>query len=383
MWRTMCSGGRGLIPLCAALLIACGGELPSKQPGTVLPPTPLCAASDPAQVVAPQRIALLTSTQLMNMIRLVSDEAARSIIDGAVFEVTSDLRARFPPARFEPYKSIPDADFAGRVQHHRAESRRVRARPLRCRDHVSESRDRRVRDQLSRYPRRQGLSPAAHRGRTSAVQVPLRQPQNRGREGPGDHADGRGGDRIRRASAVVVAAAALALGGRRRDVVLATGRLLDRRGAGLEPLLLPDRRATRRRPAGGRQRRDVTGEPGRARGSYPGDAGGAAVADAPDADLLHVEPAPRGDHRREQVPDRGGRRPVRRPLSSVPAVPRRRDVERQGHGSADVAKGVPQQQPRVHDSTASRCPRERRRRTSPKPCSRPTSAPACSPTPAS
>ena len=52
MWRAMCSGGRGLVPLCAALLIACGGELPSKQPGTVLPPTPLCAASDPAQVVA-------------------------------------------------------------------------------------------------------------------------------------------------------------------------------------------------------------------------------------------------------------------------------------------------------------------------------------------
>ena len=72
MWRAICSGGRGLIPLCAALLIDCGSELTSKQPG-VLPPTPLCAASDPAQVVAPQRILLLTSTQLMNMIRLVSD----------------------------------------------------------------------------------------------------------------------------------------------------------------------------------------------------------------------------------------------------------------------------------------------------------------------
>ena len=36
MWRTMWSGGRGLIPLGAVLLIACGGELPSKQPGTVL-----------------------------------------------------------------------------------------------------------------------------------------------------------------------------------------------------------------------------------------------------------------------------------------------------------------------------------------------------------
>jgi hypothetical protein len=109
MWRTMCSGGRGLIPLCAALLIACGGELPSKQPGAVPPPTPLCAVSDPAQVVAPQQIALLTSTQLMNMIRLVSDDAARSIVDGGIFSVTSDFAARFPPARFEPFKTIPDA----------------------------------------------------------------------------------------------------------------------------------------------------------------------------------------------------------------------------------------------------------------------------------
>src|SRR4029077_6594000 len=101
MWRTICSGGRGLVPLCAALLIACGGELPQKQPGATLPPTPLCAASDPAQVVAPQRIALLTSTQLMNMIRLVSDDAVRSIVDDGVFPVTSDLNVRFPPSRVE------------------------------------------------------------------------------------------------------------------------------------------------------------------------------------------------------------------------------------------------------------------------------------------
>ena len=109
MWRTMCSGGRGLIPLCAALLIACSGELPSKQPGAVVPPTPLCAASDPAQVVAPQRVILLTSTQLMNMIRLVSDDAAKLIVDDAVFPVTSDLSARFPPPSAEQFMSIPDA----------------------------------------------------------------------------------------------------------------------------------------------------------------------------------------------------------------------------------------------------------------------------------
>jgi hypothetical protein len=82
-------------------------------PSPTLPPTvtstPLCDASDPAQVVAPQRISLLTSTQLMNMIRLVSDAAAQEIIDGAVFDVTSDFRTRFPPAITEQFRSIPDA----------------------------------------------------------------------------------------------------------------------------------------------------------------------------------------------------------------------------------------------------------------------------------
>jgi hypothetical protein len=51
------------IPLCAALLIDCGGGLPSDRQPPPLPPTPLCDASDPAQVVAPQRIVLLTTTQ--------------------------------------------------------------------------------------------------------------------------------------------------------------------------------------------------------------------------------------------------------------------------------------------------------------------------------
>jgi hypothetical protein len=95
--------------MCAALLIACrGGDLPSAPPSTV-PPTPLCDASDPAQVVAPQRISLLTSTQLMNMIRLVSEGAVQTVIDSAAFDVTSDFRARFPPALTEQFQSIPDA----------------------------------------------------------------------------------------------------------------------------------------------------------------------------------------------------------------------------------------------------------------------------------
>jgi len=113
-------GARWAFPLCAALLVACRGAVPSdpvpptgRLPTTVTS-TPLCEASDPAQVVAPQRIALLTSTQLMNMIRLVSDDVlvsdnvAQVIIDGGFFPVVTDLTVRFPPPRVEQYKSIID-----------------------------------------------------------------------------------------------------------------------------------------------------------------------------------------------------------------------------------------------------------------------------------
>jgi len=101
-------GARAAIVFCATRLIACGGGIPSvvDPPPT---PTPLCDASDPEQVVAPQRILLLTSTQLLNMIRLVSDDAAQEVVDGAFFDVTSDFRARFPPAATEQFRSIPDS----------------------------------------------------------------------------------------------------------------------------------------------------------------------------------------------------------------------------------------------------------------------------------
>jgi len=105
-------GARTAIPLSAALLIGCRGEVPSDKPPGMLPPTvtstPLCDASDPAQLVAPQRIALLTSTQLMNMIRVVSDVAAQEIIDDEIFPVVTDLTVRFPPPRVEQYRSIID-----------------------------------------------------------------------------------------------------------------------------------------------------------------------------------------------------------------------------------------------------------------------------------
>ena len=107
----------GVLPLCGALALGCVAQVGGTGPdGTATPTTtPLCEASDPTQVVAPQRVALLTSTQLMNMIRLVSvgplgDAAAKMIVDGNIFPVVSDLTVRFPPPRTEQYKSIIDVD---------------------------------------------------------------------------------------------------------------------------------------------------------------------------------------------------------------------------------------------------------------------------------
>jgi hypothetical protein len=115
-----CFGARGFIPLCAALLMACRGDRPLRPPATTAGRTPICAASDPGQVVAPQRILLLTSTQLINMIRLVSDDVAQVIVDGGLFPVVSDLTVRFPPSLVEQYKSILDveslAPFANTAQ---------------------------------------------------------------------------------------------------------------------------------------------------------------------------------------------------------------------------------------------------------------------------
>jgi hypothetical protein len=81
---------------------------PSGPGGSTTVETPLCDASDPTQVVAPQRIALLTSTELMNMIRLVSNDAAQMVIDEQLFPVITDLTVRFPPPRAEQYHSIID-----------------------------------------------------------------------------------------------------------------------------------------------------------------------------------------------------------------------------------------------------------------------------------
>src|SRR5262245_10540917 len=108
-WRT------GALPLCAALLFGCHGEVGSVDPGTNVPPTPLCDASDPTNVVQGQRIALLTSTQLMNMVRTVSTDpmignmVAQMVIDAAVYPILDDLHVRFPPPNQEQLKVILDA----------------------------------------------------------------------------------------------------------------------------------------------------------------------------------------------------------------------------------------------------------------------------------
>jgi len=98
--------------LCfAALVTACHGEVPSPPgSGNIVIKTPICDPADPGQVVAPQRIVLLTSTQLLNMIRLVNNDVAQVIVDSGVFPVITDLTVRFPPTRAEFYKSILDQE---------------------------------------------------------------------------------------------------------------------------------------------------------------------------------------------------------------------------------------------------------------------------------
>jgi len=98
----------GVLPLCAAFALGCHGEVGSTD--VTGGPTPICDSADPTQVVAPQRISLLTSTQLANMIRLISiDDAVTTIVTSGDFVVQSEYQSRFPPAQFEPLRSIPNS----------------------------------------------------------------------------------------------------------------------------------------------------------------------------------------------------------------------------------------------------------------------------------
>jgi hypothetical protein len=95
-----------VLPLCAAFALGCHGEVGSTD---FTQETPICDSADPTQVVAPQRIALLTSTQLLNMVKLVSPDEATAVTTNQIFDVTSEFRARFPPAANEQFRSIPDS----------------------------------------------------------------------------------------------------------------------------------------------------------------------------------------------------------------------------------------------------------------------------------
>jgi len=77
--------------------------------GAALPIVPCAGASDPRLVLAPRRTVLLTSGELLTMIRTLTDDTeADAIVDNAIFEVTSDFRRRFPPAMSESRRSIPN-----------------------------------------------------------------------------------------------------------------------------------------------------------------------------------------------------------------------------------------------------------------------------------
>jgi uncharacterized protein DUF1592/uncharacterized protein DUF1588/uncharacterized protein DUF1595 len=77
--------------------------------GASVPPAP-CTPADPRMVIASQRTPLLTSNQLINMIRALTDDVvADMVVRDQGFPVTSDFQRRFPPGKFELFKSIPDA----------------------------------------------------------------------------------------------------------------------------------------------------------------------------------------------------------------------------------------------------------------------------------
>ena len=76
----------------------------------VVPVSPCAGPTDLRMVVEQQRTRLLTSTQVLNMIRALTDDAeADAVVNEGILQVTSDYQMRFPPARFEPIKSIPDS----------------------------------------------------------------------------------------------------------------------------------------------------------------------------------------------------------------------------------------------------------------------------------
>src|SRR5262245_22211153 len=82
------TGGAGIIGTPGA-----GGGLvgtPTGAGGAGSRPDPCTGPADPRMAVAPQRTRLLTSTQILNMIRTLTDDTeANAIVADEVFQVTS------------------------------------------------------------------------------------------------------------------------------------------------------------------------------------------------------------------------------------------------------------------------------------------------------
>lgn len=115
------TGGAGVIGMQGAGGSAVGGPGSGGGPignpsgaagaaGAFVPPAPCAMPADPRMVLASQRIPLLTSNQLVTMIRALTDDAeADAVVSEEIFHVTSDFQRRFPPGRTELVKSIPDS----------------------------------------------------------------------------------------------------------------------------------------------------------------------------------------------------------------------------------------------------------------------------------
>ena len=348
-------------------------------------------AADPTQVVESQRIMLLTSTQLINMVKLVSTEEAQAVVDRAIFDgddgVHRPASRRRSSSSARAFRTPPTLSL---LRHPGPARRQLRARPLRGRDPVRDARNGRLRDRLART----SSPPEAYRR-------PLSQGEQDRLTGPTGlyytlksqivngcqvTTDRRGGHRQLASTALFMTPQLLwrwELGGGTPSTAPPGIYLTDAR-AGVEPLVLPDRRAARRHADRRRERRKRCGRTSRRTwiassrrqtsrdwltqvmkmyftlNQLPGViidptvapivAGGAVYADLEEESQL---------------------------------LPRRRDVERQGHGPDHVAQGVPQQQPRDDDlqrpGAGGRDADELRRDDA----ARPTSAPACSPTRAS
>jgi hypothetical protein len=86
--------------------------------GSLVPAVPCAGDADPRLVLAPQRTVLLTSGELLNMIRaLTDDREANAIVDNGIFAVTSDFQRRFPPALSEPFRRINDSTDMAAFNH--------------------------------------------------------------------------------------------------------------------------------------------------------------------------------------------------------------------------------------------------------------------------